>query len=90
MTTEKDLIRCYEISRCKREKTCIGAMYDEKCWTRAGTYAYPPVFICMLLESKIIDNCDACSYFRIMKKLTEVTDVINDLKKAVADGTDNF
>jgi hypothetical protein len=79
-----DFLKCYEVNNCGREEHCIGAMYDDKCWTRAGTYANPPEMICMLLEKKWVASCDACSYFKIMKKLLEVTELVTTIKKEVA------
>ena len=90
MDTDNDTLRCYEYNKCGREEVCIGAMYNDECWTRAGSYADPPVVICMLLEQKLITDCDSCSFFRVTKKMLELKELITSFKQQLRlHGTDN-
>jgi hypothetical protein len=73
-------IRCFVFNSCGKENDCIGALIDEKCWTRAGSLSIPSNNICLLLQTNLIKDCTECSYYRIIHKINETNKLITELK----------
>lgn len=82
MKVEDFFFHCWEFNNCKREGFCIGAVHDEKCWERAGSFAdVPPV--CLLIGNQFITTCSDCSYYRLLHKLYETLELAETLKTAI-------